>query len=81
MLPPINNEAPPMIVFNVNDMTCSHCSGAITKAVLSFDPAATVRIDLSAHRVEIQPAAADAAGLAAVIADAGYTPTLVLASA
>ncbi len=70
-----------MIVFNVNDMTCNHCSGAITRAVLSVDPAATVRIDLSSHRVEIQSAAVDAAGLAAVIADAGYTPTLASASA
>ena len=69
-----------MIVFNVNDMTCNHCSSAITRAVLSLDPAATVHIDLSHHRVEIHPSAADAAGLKAAIAAEGYTPVLVSAA-
>ncbi len=70
-----------MIVFTVKDMTCNHCSGAITRAVLLLDPAAKVRIDLSSHRVEIDPAAADAAGLGAAITEAGYTPVLVSAAA
>ena len=70
-----------MIVFNVKDMTCNHCSGAITRAVLLLDPAATVLIDLAAQRVEIHPAAADAVALGAAIAEAGYTPVLVSAGA
>lgn len=63
-----------MIAFEVNDMTCGHCVKAITEAVKAVDSQADVRIDLTRHRVEIDPAASDAAALASVIRDAGYTP-------
>ena len=63
-----------MIAFEVNDMTCGHCVSAITQAVKEADDGAQVRIDLAAHRVEIDPAAADAQALAEAIRDAGYTP-------
>ena len=66
-----------MIEFQVNDMTCGHCVGAITKAVHAADSGATVRIDLATHRVEIEPGAADAAELADAIKEAGYTPVPV----
>jgi len=81
ILVPFNLEASSMIVFSVKDMTCNHCSGAITRAVLLLDPAATVLIDLAAQRVEIHPAAADAVALGAAIAEAGYTPVLQSARA
>jgi copper chaperone len=76
ILLPSNLEVPPMIVFNVKDMTCNHCSGSITRAVLLLDPAATVLIDLAAQSVEVHPAASDAVALGAAIAEAGYTPVL-----
>ncbi len=63
-----------MIAFKVDDMTCNHCVGAITKALQAADANAQVRIDLEAHRVEIEPRSADAAKLQAAIRDAGYTP-------
>jgi copper chaperone len=63
-----------MIAFEVNDMTCGHCASTITKAVIGADKNAKVRIDLPSHRVEIEPAAADAAELAEAIQEAGYTP-------
>ncbi len=63
-----------MIVFNVNDMTCGHCAGAVTKAVKSVEPDATVSVNLGTKRVEIEAAKADAQALKAAIADAGYTP-------
>lgn len=63
-----------MIVFQVNDMTCGHCVGTITKAVAAADKGATVRIDLDSHRVEIEPAAANEAQLGAAIKAAGFTP-------
>jgi copper chaperone len=63
-----------MIVFQVNDMTCGHCAGVITKAVRDTDPAARVEIDLAAHRVTIEPGQADAAALREAIEEAGYTP-------
>ncbi|MGM9488032.1 heavy-metal-associated domain-containing protein [Ideonella sp. YS5] len=63
-----------MIAFEVNDMSCGHCVGAITRAVKEADQDATVRIDLAAHRVEVESAAASPDQLARVIEDAGYTP-------
>jgi copper chaperone len=66
-----------MIAFEVKDMTCGHCVGTITKAVKAADQDATVQIDLAAHMVTIDPAAADAATLGAAIREAGYTPVAV----
>ena len=63
-----------MIAFEVHDMTCGHCVSSITKAVKALDKDAEVRIDLATHRVEVEPAQADAAQLAAAIEEAGYTP-------
>ena len=66
-----------MITFEVNDMTCGHCVGAITKAVALVDPGATVQVDLALHRVQIEPAASSAAVLSDAIAEAGFTPVAV----
>jgi len=63
-----------MISFQVNDMTCGHCVSSITKAVKALDSSAKVQIDLAAHRVEIEPAAANALELSGAIKEAGYTP-------
>lgn len=63
-----------MLAFQVNDMSCGHCVGAITKAVKAADPNAQVQIDLATHRVQIEPSQADARTLQAAIEDAGYTP-------
>jgi copper chaperone len=63
-----------MIAYEVKDMSCAHCVNAITKAVAAVDPAATVRIDLAAHRIEIDGASADPQRLRAAIEEAGYTP-------
>ena len=64
----------PMIVFRVDDMTCSHCVQTIAKAVRDADSAASVRVDLASHRVEIESAALDAARFRDAITEAGYTP-------
>ena len=66
-----------MISFQVNDMTCGHCVNTITRAVKAVDKDATVQIDLAAHRIDIETAAVDAAGLAHAISEAGYTPLAV----
>ena len=66
-----------MISFIVNDMTCGHCVSSITQAVKAADPGAEVHVDLATQRVEIEPRAADAAGLGDAIRDAGYTPAAV----
>lgn len=63
-----------MIAFQVNDMTCGHCVGAVTRALQELDPQAKVQIDLATHRVEVEPAKADATQISEAIAEAGYTP-------
>ena len=63
-----------MISFRIDDMTCGHCVGTITKAVKDADAGAAIRIDLAGHRVEIEPGRLDAAALQAAIEEAGYTP-------
>ncbi|HVP08888.1 MAG TPA: heavy-metal-associated domain-containing protein [Burkholderiales bacterium] len=62
-----------MIEIKVPDMTCSHCSSTITKAVKDLDPAATVDISLPDHLVRVESKASKDA-LLHCIADAGYTP-------
>lgn len=62
-----------MTTFDVKDMTCAHCTNAITRAVLAVDPAAKVQIDLPSHRVNID-SASTAAELSQAIEKAGYSP-------
>ena len=70
-----------MIAFQVNDMTCGHCVSTITKALKWTDKDAKVQIDLAAHIVQIESAAAGAEELAEAIKDAGYTPVTVAVEA
>ena len=65
-----------MIEFQVNDMTCGHCVGTITKAIADVDAAAKVEIDLPTHRVRIT-GTEEQAELEAAIREAGYTPQRV----
>ena len=67
-----------MLAFQVNDMTCGHCAGAITKAVKDLDQAAKVTIDLSQHLVTVEAADADGEQIRDAIAGAGYTPEPVV---
>ena len=67
-----------MLAFQVNDMTCGHCAGAITKAVKYLDQAAKVTIDLAQHLVTVEPTAADGEQIRDAIAGAGYTPEPVV---
>lgn len=70
-----------MITFQVDDMTCRHCVGTITKAVKVADPDAAVRIDLSRRLVDIEPGGSDADGLREAIEAAGYAPVAATPSA
>ena len=65
-----------MIEFQVNDMTCGHCVGAITEAVATVDPLAEVEIDLPTHRVRIK-GSDQAQKMGEAIRGAGYTPVLI----
>lgn len=57
--------------FKVENMTCGHCVSAVTKAVKEADPAAQVRADLAAGRVEVA-SALPPERLAEAIRAAGY---------
>jgi copper chaperone len=59
-------------VFDVQGMTCGHCERAVTQAVQSADPEATVRIDRSTGRVEVGNTSTPRAAIAAAIAEEGY---------
>ncbi|MCA1325516.1 heavy-metal-associated domain-containing protein [Herbaspirillum sp. alder98] len=59
--------------FTVNDMTCNHCAGVITKAVKALDANARVDITVADKRVVID-SALPAQSFADAIEDAGYTP-------
>ncbi|MFL9922824.1 heavy-metal-associated domain-containing protein [Herbaspirillum lusitanum] len=65
-----------MPVFNVNDMTCGHCAGVITKAVKEVDAHARVDIQIAEKRVAIESTVA-AQRFAEAIEEAGYTPVAV----
>jgi copper chaperone len=60
-----------MISFQVKGMTCGHCVKAVTEAVRSVDPAATVAVTLAQSRVDID-SVAEVARLRAAIVEAGY---------
>lgn len=63
-----------MLIFKVNDMSCGHCVGAITKAIKGVDRNAEVNIDLARHLVTVEATEADARALRDAITQAGYSP-------
>ncbi|MEX3937786.1 heavy-metal-associated domain-containing protein [Paraburkholderia phymatum] len=66
-----------MIAFEVNDMTCGHCAGAITEALKAVDGGAQITVDPAKHRVTIESTDVDPNKLRDAIADAGYTPVQI----
>ena len=63
-----------MIAFKIEDMTCGHCAGVITRAIKAADKEAEVRVNIGEHLVEIEPKASDTKVLREAIVEAGYTP-------
>ena len=57
--------------FDVKGMTCGHCERAVTQAVKSVDPAAEVKIDRPAGKVEVQ-SEQSREKIAQAIAEEGY---------
>ncbi|AGW92410.1 MULTISPECIES: heavy-metal-associated domain-containing protein [Cupriavidus] len=60
-----------MIQFQVEGMSCSHCIGAITRAVQAVDPAAKVSADVPTQAVRVE-SGADTLALRQAIEEAGY---------
>jgi len=65
-----------MLTFKVQDMTCNHCAGAITRAVKEVDATAGVEVQVAEKRVSIDSSVA-AVRFAEAIREAGYTPVAV----
>ncbi len=59
--------------FRVEDMTCGHCAGTIKGAIEGTIPGAKVEADPVRKLVSVA-GTADRAQVAALIAEAGYTP-------
>jgi copper chaperone len=62
-----------VLEFNVPAMSCGHCVGAVTEAVMQVDPAAKVEVDLASKKVKVESSQGRAA-LADALAEAGYPP-------
>ena len=60
-----------MHTFNVTDMTCGGCAAAITAAIHSVDPGATVNADPATKIVNVE-SQLPASTIADAIAAAGY---------
>jgi len=61
-----------MIQFEVNDMTCGYCVGAITAAVKAAAPEATVAIDSPQHVIRVE-GVSNAGAVELAIRKAGYS--------
>ncbi|UOK38048.1 cation transporter [Pseudomonas palleroniana] len=61
-----------MQVFSVEGMTCGHCVRAVTQAVQSQDPAASVKVDLAAKEVGVE-SRLSAEEVISLISEEGYS--------
>ncbi|MBB6290109.1 copper chaperone [Pseudomonas sp. SJZ103] len=64
-----------MQIFSVEGMTCGHCVRAVTQAVQSQDPAASVKVDLAAKEVGVE-SRLSADEVISLITEEGYTAKL-----
>lgn len=71
---PAAERDPTAFTLRIEDMTCGHCAGAITKAVEGGLPGAKVEAD-PASKIVLVRGTTDLARVQSLIADAGYTPT------
>ena len=62
------------IVFRVEDMTCGHCAGRITKAIQAGIPGAVVAGDPASRTLGVT-GTTDREAVRVLIAGAGYTPS------
>ena len=62
------------IFFNVEGMSCGHCSASVTKALLELKAVVTVDVDLKGKKVSVvyNGEEIEETALKAAIEDAGY---------
>lgn len=56
---------------SIPDMSCGHCSAAVTRAVQGLDPAARIEVDLAQRRVRLTTTA-DGVAVIDALARAGF---------
>lgn len=61
-----------MLAYQVEDMTCGHCAGVITRAVQAVDADARVEVDLGRHLVRVDARSASNDTILQAIQAAGY---------
>lgn len=67
------NEDSMMLTFTLPDMSCGHCTGAISRALKELDPACELEFDLPAQRLRVH-STADRDDVIEALIDAGYRP-------
>ena len=70
----MSDQSASATVFKVDDMTCSHCAGAIRNALREGIPGVAFTIDMEQQRVTVEGDAGVAAG---ILRDAGYEAVLL----
>ncbi|MCV3765106.1 heavy-metal-associated domain-containing protein [Rhizobium sp. TRM95796] len=63
-----------MYDFDIPDMSCGHCVGTVTQAIISVDPTAVANVDLSKRRATVETKA-DPGTIVAALDEAGYPAT------
>lgn len=66
-----------MLRFSVPDMTCGHCSRAITEAIGQQVGSALVTVDLGNKTVQVEVEASRRDQVLEAIRQAGYTPSVL----
>jgi len=64
--------------FEIPDMTCGHCAGAVTRAIKSIDPSAVANVDLDTRKATVETTANPVA-IGAALDEAGYPATYKVA--
>ena len=63
---------PSHLTYVVADMTCSHCTVAVTEEVAQVDGVTAVDVDLDTKLVQVHGTGVDRAAVVAAIDEAGY---------
>ncbi|MBY3465762.1 heavy-metal-associated domain-containing protein [Rhizobium laguerreae] len=64
-----------MYEFDIQNMTCGHCTSTVEKAIKAADPEASAAIDLTARTARVQ-SKLEPAAINAAIEKAGYPSKL-----
>lgn len=62
-----------MLTFTLPNMSCGHCTGAISRALKELDPDCVLAFDLAAHRLQVDSAIGREEVIEALV-EAGYPP-------